>query len=203
MTKTVGSKVREEFSARLRSGRELAGFKTARAFARDLGIDENRYTRYERAEVEPNLQLLVQISERLGLSPNELLGLEPIGDYAQAIGGGGGGAPGRVPGFADDGEHAQYAAGPEHRSGAAGDPRWQLAEALARLAVREAGETADELAEISQAADLYAGITADPVRFVAGLRKLPGVDAATTAERDAIARLVREVIGSRPTSSAA
>jgi len=41
------------------------GFSLARQFARALGIEENRYTRYERAEVEPNLTLGAQGVARL------------------------------------------------------------------------------------------------------------------------------------------
>ena len=50
------------------------GFPLARQLARALGIEENRYTRYERAEVEPNLTLIRRICETLRVSPNELLG---------------------------------------------------------------------------------------------------------------------------------
>ena len=39
-----------------------------------IGIEENRYTRYERAEVEPSLTVLLKICETLGVSPNDLLG---------------------------------------------------------------------------------------------------------------------------------
>ena len=49
------------------------GYKTARSIAQKLGIHENRYTRYERAEVEPNLALLMQICEVLDVTPNDLL----------------------------------------------------------------------------------------------------------------------------------
>ncbi len=50
------------------------GFASAREFARAMGIEENRYTRYERAEVEPSLTLIHKICETLKVSPNELLG---------------------------------------------------------------------------------------------------------------------------------
>ncbi len=49
------SEVRIQFGVRLKSLRLSAGFRTARAFAEALELDENRYTRYERGEVEPNL----------------------------------------------------------------------------------------------------------------------------------------------------
>jgi transcriptional regulator with XRE-family HTH domain len=65
---------RHEFARRLRELRVPRGFRTARSLAHALGIDENRYTRYERAEVEPSLDLIRRICEALRLTPNDLLG---------------------------------------------------------------------------------------------------------------------------------
>ena len=65
------------FARRLRELRIPKGFRTARSLARALSIDENRYTRYERAEVEPDLDLLLRICDTLSVTPNELLGVEP------------------------------------------------------------------------------------------------------------------------------
>jgi transcriptional regulator with XRE-family HTH domain len=65
---------RMHFAGRLRALRIPRGFRTARSLARALGIDENRYTRYERAEVEPDLALIRRICEVLAVSPNDLLG---------------------------------------------------------------------------------------------------------------------------------
>lgn len=71
----VGSKseAREQFAQNLRQARIARGYKTARSLARALEIDENRYTRYERAEVEPDLNLLQHMCRLLGVTPNELL----------------------------------------------------------------------------------------------------------------------------------
>lgn len=65
--------VREHFARRLKELRIPRGFPTARSLSRALGIDENRYTRYERAEVEPDLSLLLKICGLLRASPNDLL----------------------------------------------------------------------------------------------------------------------------------
>ena len=65
--------VRALFAGNLRRLRIENGFRSARAFARRVGIDDNRYTRYERAEVEPNLNVLLKICDTLQVSPNELL----------------------------------------------------------------------------------------------------------------------------------
>ena len=68
---------RRDFARRLRELRLPRGFRTARSLARSLDIDENRYTRYERAEVEPDLGMIRRICEILGVTPNELLGVGP------------------------------------------------------------------------------------------------------------------------------
>ena len=95
---------RKRFAKRLRAIRGPRGFKTARSFAERLDIHENRYTRYERAEVEPDLPLLMQMCDALGVTPNDLL-CETIGLSD--------GPPSRVdydaPGFAE--------AGPQDNSG--------------------------------------------------------------------------------------
>jgi transcriptional regulator with XRE-family HTH domain len=61
------------FARNLKELRYSRGFKGARQFAHALQIDENRYPRYERGEVEPSLSMLVRICEALGVTPNELL----------------------------------------------------------------------------------------------------------------------------------
>ena len=67
---------------RLKTMRTQRGFDRARYFARSLGIEENRYTRYERAEVEPSLTLIHKMCETLRVSPNELLGFADLGHGA-------------------------------------------------------------------------------------------------------------------------
>ena len=66
------SEVRIQFGVRLKSLRLSAGFRTARAFAEALELDENRYTRYERGEVEPNLTTICRICSVLAIQPNDL-----------------------------------------------------------------------------------------------------------------------------------
>lgn len=68
------SEARLRFARRLRALRVPRGFRTARSLARTLEIDENRYTRYERAEVEPDLDMIRRICDALGVSPSDLLG---------------------------------------------------------------------------------------------------------------------------------
>jgi len=66
--------VRLQFAARLKEVRTSRGFRSARMFARALGVEENRYTRYERAEVEPSFTLLDKMCRLLATTPNDLLG---------------------------------------------------------------------------------------------------------------------------------
>lgn len=74
MEKPLAPEVRAQFAKRLKDMRVQSGFLRARYFADSLGIEENRYTRYERAEVEPSLTLIQKMCETLRVSPNELLG---------------------------------------------------------------------------------------------------------------------------------
>jgi len=71
---TSAPDARRLFAARLRQLRAENGFPTARQLATALGIEENRYTRYERAEVEPSLTIIRKMCDTLRVSPNELLG---------------------------------------------------------------------------------------------------------------------------------
>ncbi len=64
---------RLDFARRLRELRIPRGYRTARSLARALEIDENRYTRYERAEVEPDLDMSRRICALLDVTPNDLL----------------------------------------------------------------------------------------------------------------------------------
>ena len=71
-------RTREKFAKRLRRCRRQAGYVRARAFAQALGIEENRYTRYERAEAEPNLELIRKICLVLRVSPAILFDIEYV-----------------------------------------------------------------------------------------------------------------------------
>jgi transcriptional regulator with XRE-family HTH domain len=87
MDKPLAPEVRAQFAKRLKDMRVQSGFLRARYFANSLGIEENRYTRYERAEVEPSLSLIQKMCETLRVSPNELLGFAefpgPSGGFAE------------------------------------------------------------------------------------------------------------------------
>ena len=82
----LAPEVRSQFAQRLKNLRTQRGFDRARYFAKSLGIEENRYTRYERAEVEPSLTLIHKMCETLRVSPNELLGFaDPLHQDASGV----------------------------------------------------------------------------------------------------------------------
>lgn len=61
------------FGKRLRSLRTLTGYETARAFASQLGVEENALTRWERGETEPDIEMILRICQVLETNPTELL----------------------------------------------------------------------------------------------------------------------------------
>ena len=65
---------RLQFAKRLREARERRQYRP-REFAKMLGIDEQKYTRFERAEVEVPVGLLKLMCGVLGVSADELLGV--------------------------------------------------------------------------------------------------------------------------------
>jgi len=71
---------RQEFAMRLKELRFLRGYHTAKKFAQALGLEQNRYTRYERAEVEPSLTVIDKMCRVLNVMPNELLGFRTDGE---------------------------------------------------------------------------------------------------------------------------
>lgn len=60
------------------------GHHTARGFAKSLGISENRYSRYERGEAVPKLDLIWAICSELNITPNELYGWDTLPGTATA-----------------------------------------------------------------------------------------------------------------------
>src|SRR5262245_43780911 len=122
MSKTLAPEVRAQFARRLKDMRVRNGFPRARYFAKSLGIEENRYTRYERAEVEPSLTLIHKMCETLRVSPNELLG---FADYA---------GPVQLPAFAAEPAPAQAEDDTTRHRGLLA---WRLASEAAALRSRQ------------------------------------------------------------------
>ena len=71
--KRVPSEVRSAFGSRLRQLRTDSGYDQVAAFATKLSIEEIRYSRFERGEVEPGLATLLDICDVLKTDPNTLL----------------------------------------------------------------------------------------------------------------------------------
>ncbi len=79
MSKGLHKQIMKTFSARLRSAREEAGFKSAQQFAGVLGLEPHAYRKYERGQSEPNFETLTRICEILNITPNHLLPLAAAG----------------------------------------------------------------------------------------------------------------------------
>jgi transcriptional regulator with XRE-family HTH domain len=189
----LAPEVRSQFAQRLKSLRTQRGFDRARYFARSLGIEENRYTRYERAEVEPSLTLIHKMCETLRVSPNELLG---FAELRQQL-------PIGVPGFAD-GSLAEVA----ETGGKGADPVSSLAWNLAAEAVairHEHGaraKAADPLAMLRETSALFGSLQAEPFATVAAILNdaaLKDVDAKHKAK---LAELIQAYTGSVSDASA-
>jgi transcriptional regulator with XRE-family HTH domain len=168
---------RSRFAARLKRLRLQRGFERARFFARALGIEENRYTRYERAEVEPSLTLLQKICDTLHVSPNELLGVAEVPPAFAAQGSGAPGADVRAEAGADP----------------AGARAWRLASSIVMLRQEHLAHTpeADPLAVLRETASLFAELQAKPFATVAAVAREPYLTSAPVDRRAALAALVK------------
>jgi len=66
--------VRREFARCLKEARVAAGFRSATAFARTLGIEAARYRHWERGHALPDIEFLaVRLCPALRVSPDDLL----------------------------------------------------------------------------------------------------------------------------------
>lgn len=190
--------VRRNFARRLRELRVLSGYKTARSLARTIGIDENRYTRYERAEVEPDLTLLTVLAATLRTTPNDLLG----------VGNG-------LAGFQDGGEQPVISreidlAARASRSDKAKAICWSLATAIADAVGHACGGhsrtapahgSSPRLQEVSA---VYQQLTDDPFGALSTIVNEPAVCQSPAVLQSRIRGLVEELAqelgdpGSRP-----
>lgn len=178
---------RSQFAKRLKAIRTQRGFERARYFAESLGIEENRYTRYERAEVEPSLTLLHKICATLHVSPDQLLGFAdlelddsstPMSAFAESA--------------ADGLSSGAGFAGPvkaEPRSSLA----WRVAaevEAIHRETFPKSGSSADTFTRMRDTSTLYQSLQSDPFGTVAKILADPALEAAGADRRAALAELI-------------
>ena len=163
MAQTLAPEVRARFAQRLKTLRTQRGFDRARYFAKSLGIEENRYTRYERAEVEPSLTLIHKMCETLRVSPNELLGLPDLRHHGSAV-------LSPTEPAAPEGAHGR------DTGGKGTDPVSLLAWSLAAeaVAIRQARTAkskpaGDPLAALRETSVLFSGLQAEPFKTVAAI----------------------------------
>jgi transcriptional regulator with XRE-family HTH domain len=175
--------VRSQCATRLKALRAQRGFDRARYFARSLGIEENRYTRYERAEVEPSLTLIHKMCETLQVTPNELLGFAE----ASAV----------PPGFTEGAQ--PEVAQQRDAQAASGRDAWQsLAWRLASQAValrqehpRKKGGAADPFEVMRETTKLHRRLHSEPFATVGEIVADPALKNADAKRKRALAELIR------------
>jgi len=161
---------RIDFARQLKATRIARGFAHARHFAVALGLEENRYTRYERAEVEPSLSIIRRMCVTLGVTPNDLLtpseGTQPSA----------GAAIGRQENLA-----------------------WRLASELATImaSATQPQEATKGLPALHAAATLFRKLTEDPYRTVAEIACTEMMESVEDEHRkEAIVHLIQAYIDS-------
>ena len=192
MAQMLAPEVRSQFAQRLKSLRTKRGFDRARYFARSLGIEENRYTRYERAEVEPSLTLIHKMCETLRVSPNELLGFADLRHHLSG-----------VPGLAETSLEEISRGHDGEASGKGADPvsslAWNLAAEAVGIRQEHGGRSkvaADPLAMLRETGALFGSLQAEPFQTVAAILNdtaLKDVDAKHKAK---LAELIQAFTGS-------
>ncbi|MDX2155351.1 MAG: helix-turn-helix transcriptional regulator [Hyphomicrobiaceae bacterium] len=178
---------RSDFARRLRELRVPRGFRTARSLARALEIDENRYTRYERAEVEPDLAMIRRICEILNVTANDLLGT----GEALMNGSSGGADTSRFVGWREKAAGFGRVSVPSGEAAGIGLAAlaWALAEGVTQLRLSAAhrsrpGEESP-LADVGATGALYRAIMAQPFEAISSLLEDPDVvGASPDAARD-------------------
>lgn len=194
MPKHVPSPEMRRFAQRLRSLRVPRGYKTARSFAEKLGIHENRYTRYERAEVEPDLALILQISSALAVTPNDLLCETPMPAGNAAV------ASAENAGFSERPAGA-FNDNPTPRRAQPADyafqtAAWQLAVEIGEVLARKSEPDAPTPAEaLGAAGDVYRRLEADPFAVLADIGKSIALSDADLETQKRIAAAVSQLVG--------
>jgi len=188
--------VRALFAKRLKELRAQRGYSTARKLANALGIDENRYTRYERAEVEPSLSVFVRVCETLGVTPNDLLA-PALRNVPSGL---------AAPEQRELGTPIMAPEPVSNRGGNAAAYRaqaWALARevAAARADRSSHDRAADALSQLQSVSRIFSQIEADPFDFVARLVTLPEVASLDREGRERLAssieQLMRQLEGER------
>jgi transcriptional regulator with XRE-family HTH domain len=183
MGKALAPVARAQFAKRLRAIRAQRGFARARFFAKTLGIEENRYTRYERGEVEPNLTLLLKMCQILSVTSDQLLGFAELEETVAPVG----------TGFAEAPDQPPLGS----RSSARADPgdvvAWRLAselEAIQREAKAGPKASANPLQRVRDTGTLYRQLQADPFGTLAEVLAEPAFEQIDDDRKSALAELI-------------
>ncbi len=199
--------LRAEFAQRLRRLRIERGYKRARHLAESLGIDENRYTRYERAETEPDISLLSLICSKLAVTPNTLLGFDGVeaGRARERIFPVAGGTPVGALHEPEHGAPPQWPMTSEPGPGVAGqlDKRrkltWQLAEWAVHHLPPIGAQAKEALGRVETTAQLYASLMTDPFLGVGRIAGEASRAELTPEERATVERLIERILGTLAT----
>ncbi len=168
------------FSRCLRDLRVSRGFVKARHFADAVGIGENRYTRYERGEAEPNIALIYKFCEVLHVQPNELFGFGPA-------------TGGHTAGFAEQ-KVADFEVAPMGEV-AAQVLGWKLARSMVRLHAVEAGSAVPTgMAEHRAAATAFMELERAPVHTVSTFLARHSFARVAKSELDELTALVEQYL---------
>lgn len=186
------------FANRLKMLRS-AKFSAARHFAEALDIPENRYTRYERGAVEPDIDLIYKICKVLAVTPNELFGVEA--------------GQGVAAGFASERQAELTPAPPAPqklvdtvkaeppptpgkappKSGTATPQSaaiWQLAETVAGIRRGANGSPATPLAEVTETARWYTDLASEPYGALARIGTDPAIASLSSSKSAELAELI-------------
>lgn len=186
----LAPEVRSQFAKRLKTMRTQRGFPRARYFARSLGIEENRYTRYERAEVEPNLTLIHKMCETLRVSPNELLGFSEPRPFEFA--------PGLAEGAPGEIAHAPRREAAGLGADAVSALAWRLAGEMIAIRHEQTGKKAagDALETMRETGALFRSLQARPFDTATEFASDPALERVDGKRRAAFARLIRSFTNS-------
>jgi transcriptional regulator with XRE-family HTH domain len=185
----LAPEVRSQFAKRLKTMRTQRGFERARYFARSLGIEENRYTRYERAEVEPSLTLIHKMCETLRVSPNELLGFAETGHESSFEP-----APGLAEAMAGEIAPTARRDGGGQGPDAVGSLAWRLAAEVVAVRHEQLGKSkaaSDALETMRETGALFRRLRARPFEMATELASDPALERVDSKRRAALARLMR------------
>ncbi|MDX2203214.1 MAG: helix-turn-helix transcriptional regulator [Hyphomicrobiaceae bacterium] len=181
MNETLAPQVRTQFARRLKAMRTQRGFQRARYFAASLGIEENRYTRYERAEVEPSLTLIHKMCETLQVTPNELLGFDPMDARAS-----------EAAGFAEPEASARAPQAESKAADGLGPLAWALASEM--VGMRTQGRKAvDPLVAVRETSALYRSLLSEPFETIAQIAEEPALGKANAKRKAEVAGLIGRI----------